>query len=222
MSNDWWGLGSRRYGASILDGNSLSQRCPLPWYPLDFTKDQQLGDKCLTQQGPPETLLVSAASRVPSGWWRSCTHLIFLFLKYLFIWLCRVLVGACSIFDLHHSMRTLNCGMWDLVTQPGIEAMPLAVKTWSPNHWTTRECLSCAHFRFLIATYALFCLSWNAEKCKLMATRRQQDALAGMFFTGCCSAQIFGVTSQESLKSQDGVDAQLVCLPMFHCICAGQ
>ena len=100
--------------------------------------------------------------------------------------------------------------------------MPLAVKTWSPNHWTTRECLSCSHFRFLIATYALFCLSWNEGLCKLMATRREQDALVGMFFTGCCSAQIFGVTSQESLKSQGRVDAQQVCLPMFHCIyCPG-
>ena len=58
-------------------------------------------------------------------------------------------------------MWTLNCGVCDLVTRPGIEPMPLAVKTWSPNHWTARECLSCSHFRFLIATYALFCLSWN-------------------------------------------------------------
>ena len=160
---------------------------------------------------------------VPSDLWRSCTHLIFLFLKYFFIWLCQVLVGACSIFDLHSSLWTLNCGMWDPVTWPGIEPMPLAVKTWSPNHWTTRECLSCSHFRLLIATYALFCLSWNEGMCKLMATRREQDALAGMFFTGCCSAQIFGVTSQGSLKSQGRVDAQQVCLPMFHCIwCAGQ
>ena len=26
-----------------------------------------------------------------------------------------------------------------LVPQPGIEPRPLAVKAWSPNHWTARE-----------------------------------------------------------------------------------
>ena len=25
-----------------------------------------------------------------------------------------------------------------LIPQPGIELVPLAVKAWSPNHWTTR------------------------------------------------------------------------------------
>ena len=37
----------------------------------------------------------------------------------------------------HH----VACGM--LVTQPGIEPGPLAVKVWSPNHWTAREFLQC-------------------------------------------------------------------------------
>ena len=30
---------------------------------------------------------------------------------------------------------------WILVPQPGIEPTPLAVKEWSPNHWTAREFL---------------------------------------------------------------------------------
>ena len=36
-----------------------------------------------------------------------------LFLKKIFIWLCQVLVAACGIFSC--GMRTLSCGMWDLV-----------------------------------------------------------------------------------------------------------
>ena len=31
------------------------------------------------------------------------------------------------------------CDMWDLVPWPGIEPGPLALGTWSLNHWTTRE-----------------------------------------------------------------------------------
>ena len=33
----------------------------------------------------------------------------------------------------------MTCGLWDLVSQPGIEPGPLAVEVESPNHWTTRE-----------------------------------------------------------------------------------
>ena len=38
-----------------------------------------------------------------------------------------------------------------LVPQSGIEPIPLAVKTWSPNHWTTKEVPNTSHFN-LIAT----------------------------------------------------------------------
>ena len=38
-----------------------------------------------------------------------------------------------------------------LVPQLGIEPTPLAVKAWSPNHWTTREVPNASHFN-LIAT----------------------------------------------------------------------
>ena len=33
----------------------------------------------------------------------------------------------------------LSCGMWDLVPPPGMESGPIALQTWSPSHWTTRE-----------------------------------------------------------------------------------
>ena len=33
----------------------------------------------------------------------------------------------------------MACGI--LVPQPGFEPRPLAVKAWSPNHWTAREFL---------------------------------------------------------------------------------
>ena len=51
-----------------------------------------------------------------------------LFLKniYLFIWL----------------YWELSCSMWDLVPWPGMEPGSPALKSWSLNHWTTREVLS--------------------------------------------------------------------------------
>ena len=53
---------------------------------------------------------------------------------------CRVrdlLVVAFGIFSC--SMRTLSCGMWDLVPKPGIEPGPPALGARSLRHWTTRE-----------------------------------------------------------------------------------
>ena len=47
--------------------------------------------------------------------------------------------------SLHHarsfgcSMKTLGCGMMDLVAWPGIEPRPPASGMWSLNHWTTKE-----------------------------------------------------------------------------------
>ena len=38
------------------------------------------------------------------------------------------------------------CGLWDLVPRPGIETMPPAVETQSPNHWTAREIPSPLHW----------------------------------------------------------------------------
>ena len=45
--------------------------------------------------------------------------------------------GACGTFS--HSMGTLSCGLWDLVSWPGIELRPSALGAWSLSHWTTRE-----------------------------------------------------------------------------------
>ena len=57
-----------------------------------------------------------------------------LFKKYLFIWLCWVLVAAYGTFSC--SMQTLSCGMWDLVPWPGIEP---TLGAQCLSHWTTRE-----------------------------------------------------------------------------------
>lgn len=43
---------------------------------------------------------------------------------------CQVLVVACTVF---------SCGTWELVTLPGIEPKPPALRTWSLSCWTTRE-----------------------------------------------------------------------------------
>ena len=61
----------------------------------------------------------------------------FFLFKYLFIWLCQVLVTACGVFSC--GMRTLNCCMWDLAPWPGIEPRTLALGAQSFSQWTTRE-----------------------------------------------------------------------------------
>ena len=62
----------------------------------------------------------------------------FEFLKrYLFIWLCQVLVRACRIFSF--GMQTLSCITWDLVPWSGIKPGPTALGVRSLSHWTTRE-----------------------------------------------------------------------------------
>ena len=38
-------------------------------------------------------------------------------------------------------MLGLNCGMWDLVPQPGIKPRPPALGAWSLSHWITRDML---------------------------------------------------------------------------------
>ena len=58
---------------------------------------------------------------------------IFCFL-YLFIWLHCVFSWG---------MRTLSCGMWDLVPWPGIKPGPPELAAWSRSHWTTREVPVC-------------------------------------------------------------------------------
>ena len=57
-----------------------------------------------------------------------------LFFFFFSFWLCLV---ACGI----------------LVPQPGIKSRVLAVKEWSPNHWTAREFPSVSVFCFLVETF---------------------------------------------------------------------
>ena len=55
---------------------------------------------------------------------------IFLFKKYIFLWLFQVLAEA---------LVTFSCGMWDLVPQPRIEPEPPALGAQSLSPWTTTE-----------------------------------------------------------------------------------
>lgn len=50
----------------------------------------------------------------------------------------RILVAARRIFGIFcWGMSTFSCGMWDIVSQPGIEHGVLGA--WSLSHWTSRE-----------------------------------------------------------------------------------
>ena len=68
-----------------------------------------------------------------------------LFLKFFFkeyillIWPHGALVVAFRIFDLHRSMWAFSCSVWALVSWPGIELWPLALKAQSRNHWIIQE-----------------------------------------------------------------------------------
>ena len=56
---------------------------------------------------------------------------------YSFIWLHQVLAVALKIFS--YGMKTLSCGMRDLVPWPGIKPWAPALGMWSLSHWITRE-----------------------------------------------------------------------------------
>ena len=69
-----------------------------------------------------------------------CAHTFFKkinSLSYIFIWLCRILVVVCRIFNC--GIQNLCCSMRDLVPQPGIKPGPPALGVWGLSHWTTRE-----------------------------------------------------------------------------------
>ena len=76
-------------------------------------------------------------------------------LLFLFIWLFWVLVVACRIFSwgiqdplvtacgsLSCDMGTLSCGMWHLVSSPGMEPRTSALGVLNLSHGTTREVLT--------------------------------------------------------------------------------
>ena len=110
---------------------------------------------------------ISLTSLIPSNVSHSVIHFLSFFKNfiYVFIWL----PWVHGIFDLHYSMRTLSCGMWDLVLWPGIEPHPPALGAWSVSHWTTRE----VPIHFLEPTMHLqnpasllmLLSAWNALPC---------------------------------------------------------
>ena len=61
-----------------------------------------------------------------------CIFGICFYFKYLFTWLCWVVVAAHQIFHLHHSTWTLSCSMWDLVSWPGIEPQATCTGSMEP------------------------------------------------------------------------------------------
>ena len=82
-------------------------------------------------------LMASPPGLSPPVLWLFLQQISFFLFKYLFIWLCQVLVTACGVFSC--GMRTLNCCMWDLVPWPGIEPRTLALGAQSVSQWPTRE-----------------------------------------------------------------------------------
>ena len=74
-------------------------------------------------------------------------------------------------------MRTLSCGMWDLVPWPGMELRPPALGVWSLSHWTTREVprtyfnmafIVYIYFMVLFGSYEKWCGSWKFDKLYLI------------------------------------------------------
>ena len=72
----------------------------------------------------------------------------------MFIWLHPVLVVAheifvasCRIFPVAPGLS--SCGMWNIVSWPGIEPRPPTLGAWSLSHWTTREVPGCTAWYFL-------------------------------------------------------------------------
>ena len=59
------------------------------------------------------------------------------FLKYLFIWPCRVWAAAFWTFSC--DLQTLSCSTWVLASWPGVKPRPPALWAWSLSHGTARE-----------------------------------------------------------------------------------
>ena len=58
-----------------------------------------------------------------------------------------IFVASCRIFPVAPGLS--SCGMWNLVSWPGIEPRPPALGAWSLSHWTTREVPGCNAWYFL-------------------------------------------------------------------------
>ena len=89
------------------------------------------------------------------------------FKNYLFI-ACGIYL-CCGMQDLIScSIRTLSCGMWDVVLWLGIEPRPPALGAWSLSHWTTREVpLYLPLFLFLDVSSGGSCFLVSSPLCSL-------------------------------------------------------
>ena len=61
-------------------------------------------------------------------------------------------------------MRTLSCGIWDLVPWPGMELEPPALRAWNLGHWTTREVSCLLYFELLHLEFSLPCPLANSNR----------------------------------------------------------
>ena len=64
---------------------------------------------------------------------------------------------SCSMLDLQLCVWALSCGMWNLVSWPGIESQASALGAWSLSHWTTREVLIICFWIANDDTKLIFC-----------------------------------------------------------------
>ena len=62
----------------------------------------------------------------------------YILLKYLFIWLCQVIVAACGVF---------SCHTWNLVPSSGTKPGPSAFGAWNPSHRTARQTQGVGNFK---------------------------------------------------------------------------
>ena len=60
-----------------------------------------------------------------------------------------------NFFSLSFWLYCMTCGL--LVPWPGIKPRPLAVKAWSPNHWTTYGISPFKHLYFYLSIVGLQC-----------------------------------------------------------------
>ena len=119
-------------------GKNTGVGCHFPLQCMKVKSENEVAQSCLTLSDPMD--------RSPPG---SSVHGIlqariivsqFFFKKvfiYFCLWLSWILVATCGIFSC--GVRTLNCGIWDLVPCPGIEPGLPALEVQNFSHWTTRE-----------------------------------------------------------------------------------
>ena len=72
-------------------------------------------------------------------------------------------------FFIYLAEPSLSCGMWDLVSGPGIEPGPPALGVQSLNHWTTKEILrwQILHYGLLKTTVLKYFSQRESRKTSL-------------------------------------------------------